>query len=104
MAATRIYREDPPRVTTSRNLLGLSLPKRIRHELTEKINGKRMPRTCEALGRISVDYSRAHRAPTPIVTPHPAWPDEASERARVCVFPFLLSSTHLQVHREQPTL
>jgi hypothetical protein len=62
VAAERIYREDPPRVTTSRNQIGLFLSKRIRHGFVEKINGKRRPQTCEALGWISTDYSRARRA------------------------------------------
>jgi hypothetical protein len=48
-AARRIYREDLPRVTASRNRLGLSLSKRIRHRLVVKINGKRRPQTCEIL-------------------------------------------------------
>jgi hypothetical protein len=108
VAATRIYREDMPTVTASRNWLGLSLSKRIRHGLVAKINGKRRPRACEALGRILVDYSCTRRAPAPIASPchtprhAPPRPDEASERA--CVFSFLLSSTHLQMYREQPTL
>jgi hypothetical protein len=55
MAAARIYRKDPPRVTASHNQLGLSLSKRIRHGFVAKINGKRRPRTCEALGQISVN-------------------------------------------------
>jgi hypothetical protein len=63
VAAARIYREDLPRVTPSCNRLGLSLSKRIRHELIVKINGKRRPQTCEALDRISADYSCARRAP-----------------------------------------
>jgi hypothetical protein len=46
--ATRIYREDMPRVIASHNRLGLSLSKRIRHELVAKINGKRKPWICEA--------------------------------------------------------
>jgi hypothetical protein len=49
VAGTHIYREDPPRVTASRNRLGLSLSKCIRHGLVAKINGKRRSRTCEAL-------------------------------------------------------
>jgi hypothetical protein len=79
VAAARIYREDLPRVTTSCNRLGLSLSKRIRHELVEKINGTRRPRGCETLCRILADYSRARRAPTP----RPAPPGEVSKRARV---------------------
>jgi hypothetical protein len=82
--------EDLSRITTSRNRLGLSLSKRIRHGLVAKINGKRRPQACEALGQILVDYSRARRAPTPIASPRPG---EASERA--CVSSFLLFSTHL---------
>jgi hypothetical protein len=45
-----IYREHLPRVITSRNRLGLSLSKFIRHRLIAKINDKRKSRTCEALG------------------------------------------------------
>jgi hypothetical protein len=56
VAAARIYREDPPRVTASRNRLGLSLSKRIRHGLVAKINGKMRSQACEALGWISADY------------------------------------------------
>jgi hypothetical protein len=41
MVAIRIYRKDPPSVTASRNRLGLSLSKRIRHGLIAKLNGKR---------------------------------------------------------------
>jgi hypothetical protein len=105
MVAARIYREDRPRVTTSRNRVDLSLSKRIRHGLVAKINDKRKPRTCEALGRILMDYSCAHRALAPIASPHHAMPRLArrGERARACVFLFLLSSTHLQVYREQST-
>jgi hypothetical protein len=62
VAAAHIYTEDTPRVTASRNRLGLSLTKRIRHGLIAKINDKRRSWTCEALGQISVDYSRACRA------------------------------------------
>jgi hypothetical protein len=50
VAAARTYREDPSRVTSSHNRLGLSLSKHIRHGLIAKINGKSRPRTCEALG------------------------------------------------------
>jgi hypothetical protein len=56
VAVTRIYREDLPRVTVSRNRLALSLSKHIRHGLVAKINSKRRPRACEALGQISADY------------------------------------------------
>jgi hypothetical protein len=83
MAVTRIYREDLPRVTASRNGLGLSLTKRIRHGLVAKINGKRRQRTCEVLGPISLDYSRARRAPMAITSPRPVRRGEVSERARV---------------------
>jgi hypothetical protein len=103
VAVARIYREDLPRVTASRNRLDLSLSKRIRHELVAKINGKRRSRAYEVLGRISEDYSRARRghysrarrAPMPIASPRlasprhatprpaPPRPGEASERARV---------------------
>jgi hypothetical protein len=72
-----IYREDLPRVTTSCNQLDLSLSKRIRHGLIAKINGKRRPRACEALGWISADYSCARRAPAPIALPHHATPCHA---------------------------
>jgi hypothetical protein len=68
MVAARIYRKDLPRVTTLRNRLGLSLSKRIRHELIAKINGKRRSWACEALGWISVDYSGACRAVVPITS------------------------------------
>jgi hypothetical protein len=79
MAAARIYREDPLRVRASRNRLSLSLLKRIRHGFVTKINGKRTPHICEALDRILVNYSRAHRAPTPIASlPHLASPSEVS--------------------------
>jgi hypothetical protein len=104
VAVARIYREDPPRVTTSQNQLGLSLSKRIRHRLVAKINSKRRLRVYEALGQILVDYSRAHRAPVPITSPRLAKPRPApvrrGERACACVSPFLLSFTHLQVYRE----
>jgi hypothetical protein len=93
MAVTRIYRKDLPRVTASHNRLYLSLSKCIRHRLIAKINNKRRPWTCEALSRISVDYSCAHRAPMPIASPRHATqhnttprhvrPSEASERMRV---------------------
>jgi hypothetical protein len=94
MAATHIYREDMPSVTISRNRLGLSLSKCIRHELVAKINGKRRPRTCEALGRILADYSRARHAAAPIAraTFGPAQRGEVSEC--VCVFLPFSSSPH----------
>jgi hypothetical protein len=63
-----------PRVTVSRNWLGLSLSKCIRHGLVAKINGKRRLWACEALGQILADYSRVHR----LAMPRP--PREASER------------------------
>jgi hypothetical protein len=72
MAAAHISREDPPRVTASRNQLGLSLSKHIRHRLIAKINGKRRPRTYEALDRISADYSCACHTSAPIASPVPA--------------------------------
>jgi hypothetical protein len=53
VATVRIYRKDLTRVTVSHNRLGLSLPKRIRHGLIAKINGKRRSWNYEALGRIS---------------------------------------------------
>ncbi len=102
VVAAHIYREDPPRVIAFRNRLGLSLSKCIRHGLVEKINGKRKPRTCEALGQILVHYSHTRHAPAPITSPCHARRGEVSERA--CVSSFLLSSTHLQMHREQPIL
>jgi hypothetical protein len=77
VVATHIYREDLPSVTASHNQLGLSLSKCIRHRLVVKINNKR----------------RRH-AP-----PDPTWRGEHTR-----VSPFLLSSTHLQVHKEQSTL
>jgi hypothetical protein len=112
VVATRIYREDPPMATTSHNRLGLSLSKCIRHGLVAKLNGKRRPWAYEALDWISVDYSCTRRAPPPITSPHHTTPRHArpgpirqgKASERTCVFPFLLSSTHLQVHREQPIL
>jgi hypothetical protein len=107
VAATSIYREDPPRVTVSRNQLGLSLSKRIRHGLVAKINDKRRSWTCEALSRISANHSCASCARAHYLTlPRHARPGPArrGERALTCVSPFLFFSTHLQVHREQPTL
>jgi hypothetical protein len=93
IAAACIYRKDLPKVTTSRNRLGLSLSKRIIHSLVAKINDKRRLRTCEALGQISADYSHARRAPAPIALPHLAlpchatpsltWRGEVIERAHV---------------------
>jgi hypothetical protein len=86
VAATRIYREDAPRITASRNRLGLSLSKRIRQGLVTKINGKMRSWTCEALGRILPNYSRAHRAPAPIASP--------GEARRASVFPPFSSPLH----------
>jgi hypothetical protein len=101
MVITRIYREDSSRITVSRNWLGLSLSKRIRHGLIVKINDKSKPRTCEALDWISANYSRARRAPASITKPHPARRGEASERARV----FLHFSYHPHTYKcMQPTL
>jgi hypothetical protein len=106
VVATHIYREDPLRVTTSHNQLGLPLPKLIRHGLVAKINGKRCSWTCEALGQISADYPRARRAPLPIASPRHATPHPARRGERACMglSPFLHSSTHLHVHREEPTI
>jgi hypothetical protein len=78
VAVAHIYREDPPRVIASRNRLGLSLSKYIRHMLVTKIKDKRKPQTYEALGWILTDYSCAHHAPTPIASSHltmlrPVW-------------------------------
>jgi hypothetical protein len=77
MAVARIYMEHLSRVTASRNRLDLSLSKRIRHGLIAKINGKMRSRGCETLSQISVDYSRARRAPAPIALPHHARLNEA---------------------------
>jgi hypothetical protein len=93
VAATRIYREDPPRVTASRNQLDLSLSKRIRHGLITKINGKRKSWTCEALGQILVDHSRARHAPAPIASPRLAQPGEV-RRVSTCVCFFLSPHLH----------
>jgi hypothetical protein len=93
VALTCIYREDPHRITGFRKWLGLSLSKRIRHELIEKINDKRRPRTCEALGWISTEYLRARRAPTPISSPRHAMPGPVqrgeARRASVHMYFFL---------------
>jgi hypothetical protein len=106
VAVTRIYKDDLPRVTASRNQLDLSLSKCIGHGLIAKLNGNRRQRSCEALDQILVDYSCAHHAPAPITSPRhtPPHPVRRGEWARVYVSPFLLSSTYLQVHKEQPTL
>jgi hypothetical protein len=106
MAVACIYRKNLSRVTASHNRLDLSILKCIKHKLIAIINGKRMLRTYEALGRISVDHSHAHRAPMPITSPHHAMPCHArrGERAHACISLFFLSSTLLQVYREQPTI
>jgi hypothetical protein len=49
VADTRIYREDLPSITASRNRLNLFLSKHIRHGLVAKLNNNRRPRTYEAL-------------------------------------------------------
>jgi hypothetical protein len=49
VVVARIYRDDPPRVTSSRNRLILSLLKRIRHGLVTKINSKKRLRASETL-------------------------------------------------------
>jgi hypothetical protein len=87
MAATHIYREDPPRITASRNRLGLSLLKCIRHWLVAIINGKRKSQTCEALSRISTDHSCTCHAPTPLTSPHPIWPGECMHVFLFFAFP-----------------
>jgi hypothetical protein len=84
MAAAHIYREDLPRVIASCNRVGLCLSKCIKHGLVLKPNGKR--------GR---EPARLWTGLTP---------PRQGERVRVCVSPFLLSSTHLQVYREHATL
>jgi hypothetical protein len=94
LAAARIYREDPSRATASHNRLGLSLSKRIRQGLIAKLNGKSRSRTFGSdFDKLFTHTScaRAHRLASP-----------QGERARVSSF--LPSSTHLQVHRKQPTL
>jgi hypothetical protein len=63
--AAHIYREDLPRVTTSRNRLGLFLLKHIRHGLIAKINSEMRSRTCGALSQILVDYSCVRWRPMP---------------------------------------
>jgi hypothetical protein len=74
VVATRVYREDLPRVTTSHNRLGLSLSKHIRHRLVVKINGKRKPQTYEALGHTLAKHSYTRHAPAPITSPRHAMP------------------------------
>jgi hypothetical protein len=96
-----IYRKDLPRITTFDNRLDLSLSKRIRHKLIVKTNGKRKLWTYEALSQILPYHSCTRRAPMPIVSPRPVRPNE---QAHVCDSPFLVSSTLLQVNREQLTI
>jgi hypothetical protein len=96
--AACIYREDPPRVISYRNQLGLSLSKRIRYRLVAKINGERRSRTCEALGRILADYSRARCASVPSprdVMPHPAPPGEVRRDERTLVFLPFSAPSHI---------
>jgi hypothetical protein len=100
VVATCTYREDPPRVTVSDNQLGLSLSKCIRHGLIVKINGKRKPPIGETLGQISADHSYILCAL--ITSPCLAQPGP-TRWVSVCVSPFLLCSTLLQVNREQLT-
>jgi hypothetical protein len=98
MVATRIYRKDLTRVTTSRNLLGLSLSKRIRHGLIEK---NKLQNEAMDLCGFGSDFRLASITSPRHATPYPTRQGEASERA--CVYPFLLYSTHWQVYREQHT-
>jgi hypothetical protein len=90
VTATRIYRQYSPRVTVSHNQLGLSLSKRIRHGLVAKINNKKRLQTCETLGHILVNYSRARRRPRPsprLATPRHVWPGEVRRAStRMCFF------------------
>jgi hypothetical protein len=80
VAATRIFREDPPRVTVSHNRLGL-YQTRIRYGIVAKINVNRKSQTCEDLGQILVDHSRTCRASLPhLALPRPG---EASERTHM---------------------
>jgi hypothetical protein len=67
MAAARIYRD----------LLGLSLSKRIRYRLIVKINGKRRLWAYEALSQILMDYSHARHALAPIASPRLIMPRSA---------------------------
>jgi hypothetical protein len=62
MLTARIYRKAQPRVTVSRNQLGIPLSKRIRHRIITKINGKGKSQNCEALDQISADHSCTHHA------------------------------------------
>jgi hypothetical protein len=96
VAVARIYIEDPSRITTSQNQLGLSLSKRIRHGLVAKINDKRSSWTYEALGWILADYSRACRAPASIASPHHAMPGEV-RRVSTRVYFSLSSLLHTLV-------
>jgi hypothetical protein len=89
--AACIYREDSPMVITSHNRLGLSLSKRIKHRLVEKINGKIWSWTCEALDLISKDYLRSRRAPVPIALPRPVQPRDVR---RAHLFLFFSSPPH----------
>jgi hypothetical protein len=82
---THIYRKDLPRVTASHNRLYLSLSKCIRHRLIAKINNKRRSWTCEALSRISVDDSCAHRLATPCHTTQHHATSGPARRASACV-------------------
>jgi hypothetical protein len=96
--AARIYREDPPRVIASRNQLGLFLSKRIRYRLVAKINGERRSRTCEALGQILADYSRARCASVPSphdATPYPTPPGEVRRDERTLVFLPFSAPSHI---------
>jgi hypothetical protein len=86
MAVTCIYREDLPRVTTSH----------IRHRLIEK--NKRQKKATNLWG-FGSDFNGPFTRTSCAHCPTP--PGEASER--VCVFLSLLSSTLLQVYKEQST-
>jgi hypothetical protein len=98
MAGAHIYRENSARVIVSRNWLGLSLSKHIRHRLVVKINGKWRLWAYEALGQISVDYSCACRVLAPIASPCHAMPRLAGpDEVRwvsACVFLPFSSSPH----------
>jgi hypothetical protein len=75
VTVARIYSEDPFRVTSFCNRIGLSLLKRIRHGLVTKINNKRKSWTCEVLDRILADHSHAHHVPA-CPSPHLTRPGE----------------------------
>jgi hypothetical protein len=77
--AARIYGEDPPRITVSRNRPGLF----IRQTIVAKINGKRKPRSYDTLGQISVNHSRTRCVPARL----------ALQGARICFSPFPLIHT-----------